>query len=147
MIEIKTKHGETYWIDDEDADLALIKWSGDYARSGSGVKMHHVVIERVLGRPLTSGEMVDHKDTNSRNNRRSNLRLATFSQNNSNRRRPINATSPYRGVRMQTPTVWTASITANKKLYRLGKFPTPEAARDAYQEAAVQLRGEFARFD
>jgi transposase len=81
-------------VDEEDGDLALRNWfiGGQYATSrGDGAsidRMHHVVIERVIGRPLCKGEEVDHRNQDKLDNRRSNLRLATRSDNACKRRTP-----------------------------------------------------------
>ena len=95
------------------------------------------------GRPT-----IDHRDGDVNNNRWNNLRRATPSQNNANRRRPRNNTSGYKGVyRSSTPGRWCAQIGVNGKLKHLGTFDTPQAAHAAYVAAAPKYHGEFARVD
>jgi len=92
------------------------------------------------GRP-----MIDHRDGNSTNNRRTNLRLASPSQNTANRR-PGNNRSGYKGVDFHRRLErWRAVICNKGRRIYLGSFTTPEAAHAAYAAAARELFGEFAR--
>ena len=95
------------------------------------------------GRPT-----IDHRDGDVTNNRWSNLRRATASQNNANRGRPRNNTSGYKGVyRGRRPGQWCAHIGRNRRTIHLGTFPTAQAAHAAYVAAARKLFGEFARVE
>lgn len=159
-VEIPLTKGYTALVDPCDADLAEYKWCAQtrmdcdlvYAvrfikRSKSGrvaYRLHRIILSRVLGRNLEPSELVDHVDSNGLNNQRSNLRLATFIENNRNQRLRKDSTSglkgaiPYRGK-------WRSSIKFNGKLVHLGDFSTPEEAHAAYCEAAKRYFGEFAR--
>jgi hypothetical protein len=93
------------------------------------------------GRP-----MIDHRDGNPTNNRLTNLRIATFSQNNANRCRPRQNTSGFKGVSPSGRSKkWKATIRKDHQTIHLGNFATPEAAHEAYMAAAHKLFGEFAR--
>ena len=93
------------------------------------------------GRPT-----IDHRDGDVTNNRWNNLRRATWSQNNANRRRPQSNTSGYKGVYFcRSSGKWRASIRKNRRTIHLGVFPSPQAAHAAYVAAARKLFGEFAR--
>lgn len=93
------------------------------------------------GRPL-----IDHRDGDGTNNRWTNLRQATRSQNCANCRRPRDNTSGYKGVHhYRRSGKWTAQICSNRKRFHLGTFETREEAREAYLKAARKLFGEFAR--
>jgi hypothetical protein len=93
------------------------------------------------GRPI-----IDHRDGDATNNRWNNLRRATRSQNNANRRRPRHNTSGYKGVSIRRGSgKWRATIGRNGQIIHLGTFPTPQAAHAAYLAAARKLFGEFAR--
>jgi hypothetical protein len=95
------------------------------------------------GRPT-----IDHRDGNSANNRWDNLRRATSSQNNANRRRPRHNTSGFKGVTFRRAYGnWEASITKNRQCISLGVFATAASAHEAYAAAARKLFGEFARSD
>ena len=93
---------------------------------------------------IPKGMTVDHINGDSGDNRLSNLRLATTTQQNQNRGHFRNNTSGYKGVR-QSGVKFTAVVTANKVRHYLGTFDTAEEASAAYQEAAEKLHGEFYR--
>ncbi|MGA2171887.1 MAG: AP2 domain-containing protein [Sedimentisphaerales bacterium] len=95
------------------------------------------------------GLLVDHRNTNSLDNRRSNLRLATHSQNSCNSRRDkSNTYSRYRGVSFsKRKQKWFAAIRANGKKIWLGYFKTEIDAARAYDVAARKYHKEFARLN
>ena len=89
---------------------------------------------------------IDHRDGDIANNRWNNLRRATLSQNNANRRRPRRNTSGYKGVCLCRRTgLWRACIGKSGKTNHLGRFTTRQAAHAAYMAAARKQFGEFAR--
>jgi hypothetical protein len=93
------------------------------------------------GRPL-----VDHRDGNPLNNRFSNLRLSSHSNNVANQSRKQSNTSGFKGVhRDRRRGKWIAQIKKDGRQYRLGRFATPEDAHAAYVAKARELFGEFAR--
>lgn len=89
---------------------------------------------------------VDHIDGNTLNNRRSNLRLATRSQNCQNQKVNASNLSGLKGVSWrESRKKWQAQIMRNYKKYYLGLFDTPEAAYSAYCIASKSLHGHFGR--
>lgn len=84
---------------------------------------------------------IDHIDGDRTNNRWSNLRDATPSANQHNRRLQINNSSGYLGVSpSQSPNKpWRAQISVHRKRINLGEFMTAEEASRAYQEAKIRL--------
>lgn len=109
-----------------------------------GAKPESVRMHRLIMSPPT-GLSVDHIDGNGLNNRRSNLRLATVSQNGCNRGPAVNNTSGYKGVWwFAYAKLWTAQIRLKGKRYHLGYFKTAEEAHSAYCAAASRIHGEFA---
>ena len=88
---------------------------------------------------------IDHRDGNPSNNCWSNLRRATLSQNNANRRVHRNNKCGFKGVVRNQIGRWVASIYKNGRRYHLGCFATPQDAHAAYVAAARRLFGEFAR--
>jgi hypothetical protein len=91
---------------------------------------------------------VDHKDTNPANDKWDNLRLATNSQNGANRRVQTNNFIGVKGVYFNSRCrlrPYVAGIGIRGKQRYLGSFSTVEEASEAYQRAAYQIFGEFAR--
>lgn len=100
-----------------------------------------VLLHRYLmGEP---DEDIDHKNLNTLDNRRENLRKANSTQNGSNSR-SRGGSSKFKGVSGRRDR-WHADIRVNYKTTHLGKFDSEEAAARAYDEAARRLHGEFAR--
>lgn len=84
-------------------------------------------------------DQIDHKDGSTENNTINNLRLATHTQNNQNRRRPgVNNKSGFLGV-SRLDNGWKAQIKVNRQLVYLGYFDTPEKAHAAYLSAKAKL--------
>lgn len=84
---------------------------------------------------------VDHINQVKWDNRRSNLRLATASQNRGNIKGW--SKSGYKGVTWSQYT-WQAAIHIGGKRIALGRFRDPKDAARAYNEAAIKHFGEFA---
>lgn len=135
-------------VDNADFDwLSQWKWhyvakdGSQYAsRTSQGIKMHRVILN------APTGIYVDHIDGNGLNNQRSNLRFATPQQNMHNQRpqQRENKTSPYKGVALNYKK-WRAHIRVNGKLIVIGRFDFELDAARAYDAAARQFFGEFAR--
>lgn len=90
--------------------------------------------------------VVDHINGVRDDNRISNLRPATDSQNAMNRKLQENNKSGYKGVSFhKQSSMWQASIKMNGKQKYLGLFETPELAKDAYTLAAKNMFGDFHR--
>ena len=87
---------------------------------------------------------VDHIDHCRSNNRWSNLRPATRSDNSKNTRISTRNTSGYKGVSWHSHgSAWVARAMLNGKSHHLGYFPTAEAASEAYEAFARKHHGEF----
>ncbi|MBI5119293.1 HNH endonuclease [Candidatus Poribacteria bacterium] len=116
------------------------KWGlgGDgYPRTGAkGPKLHQVIL---------GCRGVDHIDGDKLNNRKANLRPCNQTQNLANARVGRN-TSGLRGVSRQK-NAWVAQISASGKNHYLGRFRDKNQAALAYNEAALQLFGPFARLN
>ena len=96
------------------------------------------------------GRIVDHKDNNTLDNRRSNLRFATYSQNAFNRAKVKTKTSSrYIGVYFEKATGrWTVKIrTGRGKRLWLGRYDSEIDAAKAYDKAAMKYHSEFAKLN
>lgn len=110
-------------------------------RRSTTIRMHQVIAERMGLR----AKCTDHVDGDGLNNRRSNLRAATSSQNNANRGAQINNTSGYKGVSWDyQKQKWRAKIQSRGETLHLGCFCSRDVAARAYNYAARRLFGEFA---
>ncbi|MFA7308084.1 MAG: HNH endonuclease signature motif containing protein [Hyphomicrobium sp.] len=89
---------------------------------------------------------IDHTNGDRSDNRFCNLREATHTENMRNARKRLDNTSGVKGVCWDNQTnKWRASIrVAGKRLY-LGYFSSREDAAAAYERAACEHHGEFAR--
>lgn len=149
ICEIPLTQGLVALIDEADFDLiAARKWYAarstqtSYAlnrRDCETVSMH-----RFLLAPAP-GQHVDHINGNGLDNRRSNIRLCTPSQNMANSRRPKDALRQ-RGTR-KLGNSWVATVKFQGKAIHAGCFATPEEAARAYDAKARELHGEFARLN
>ena len=87
---------------------------------------------------------IDHKNRNKTDNRWSNLREATRSQNQHNAKPSRKNKLGLRGVSYQPLNgKYFASIKINKQYHYLGQFDTAEAAKRAYDAKAIEFYGEF----
>lgn len=165
MKEIPLTRGYVAIVDDCDYDyLMQWKWYASshlYAvrktsrkKSIDGrqkeIKMHRVVME--LAGFNIDRYKVDHKNGETLLNVRSNLRVATNSQNIASSHKPIRNKTGFLGVskrtdRLKGKYIYSAAIKFDGKDYKLGYFATPEEAAQAYNEAAIRFFGEFARLN
>ena len=154
-ISIPLPHGKFTLISDEDSDLAQYNWcqtAGDYVvrkrpgvRGAAHIRLHRVILERMLGRELAKGEYVDMDKLN---NQRENLRLATSSQNHYNTGKHVQNTSGYKGVSFhKAMEKWVAQIQYKGQRRVIGFFDTPESAAKAYNDKATELHGKFAKIN
>ncbi len=103
----------------------------------------------LLGLGHGDNRYADHRDGDGLNNTRENLRIATPGQNSQNRPKQITAASSrYKGVSLCSISGrWRCSIFADGKSTNLGRFDTEREAALAYNCAALELHGDFARIN
>jgi len=128
------------------------RWSKNYS-SKLKVKMHREIFEKLNPdqQPrFTSDErratnfVIDHINHNGLDNRKANLRLATFAQNARNSRRRRNR-SGYKGVCFtKDKGKYRAVIWHDNNRIHLGYFDSPISAAEAYDNAARKYHKDFA---
>lgn len=157
MREIPLSQGMVALVDACDFEY-LNQWKWHYHREPKGssgyavrnvplgqgkratVRMHRLILN------ITDKTEIDHINWIGIDNRRTNLRIASRSQNCTNRKLFKNNTSGYKGVFWDTRyKTWAARIRINNKLKHLGVYLTKEEARDVYIEAVKVFHGEFAK--
>jgi hypothetical protein len=137
-------------IDEEDAIVTCFKWHDvdGYARrkwQGNTLELHIVIAERVYG-PVPKGMIVDHKDRNPCNCRRSNLRIVSKSVNAINRSKRSDNSSGYIGV-SQDKGKWRGHVGFQGEQHRTKLYNTPEEAAQARDTLAQKLQGEYAQLN
>ena len=117
----------------------------EYAGTNEGKK--YILMHRLLlGAP--AGVVVDHRDGNGLNNRKSNLRLCSHQENMYNQRPRLGTTSRFKGVHLIKKTKkYAAKIQKDGKRYCLGSFDDEIEAAVVYDIKAMELFGEFACFN
>lgn len=141
-------------VDKEDYDF-LIQWewratnfNGLYyatkTENGKQILMH-----RFLMNDTQSNRFIDHKDGDTLNNQKSNLRPCSHAENMRNRVLICKTnTSGFKGVCWRKDRLrWHAQIRFETKKINLGYFTSIIEAAKAYNEAAIKYHGEFARLN
>lgn len=161
-IKSKTLKGKYFaMVDDEDYEyLNIFYWSvkkstktmysGRYAQN-CNVKTFIYMHRLILG--VTDSKIfVDHKDHDGLNNQRSNIRVATPSENKKNVQ--PHGKSKYLGVNLDRFTkknkeysYWRAQIFLNGKNKNLGRFNSETDAAKRYDSAAKFYHGDFANLN
>jgi hypothetical protein len=108
----------------------------------------HRLVYSAFNGSIPSALIIDHRDQNRTNNRLSNLRLATYSQNGANRRKKDGTSSRFRGVSwFKRKRKWVASISPNYQSKHLGYFHDEIDAAIARDAAAIEAFGDFAQLN
>ena len=109
--------------------------------------IHKLVAHEWLDNP-DNKRCVDHIDGDKKNNHCENLRWATHSENAKNAKIQTNTSSIYKGVSLnKIARKWEAYVSINKHKTNLGFFGTERAAAEAYNAAATEHYGEFAKLN
>jgi hypothetical protein len=156
----KTAAGRVALVDDEDYALVMAyRWCVKQRERGPGRTADgpyaQTDIRRDDGR-MTTTKMhnlilgckgIDHRNGDGLDNQRANLRVATRSQNAANQG-PRAGTSQYKGVSWnRRDQKWHAQICHNRYVRCLGYFTSEEDAAHAYDVAAREAFGPFARLN
>ena len=142
---IKIGNGDQYAIIDADDSAAVSAYRWEY-RNGYAMRRARkngtrqtVSMHRLIA-GAESGQLIDHINRNPLDNRKANLRIATPSQNNANQ----DTSRKYKGAYKNAKgTTWSAKLCGK----HLGNFSTELDAAKAYDAAAIQKYGEFAKLN
>jgi hypothetical protein len=157
--QIPISQGKITIVDDEDYGvLVLYKWYAlnpyddlwyawrSIRHPVKGTRTTSRMHREIMG--ASSFQEIDHKNGNGLDNRKENLRVVTRLQNLWNSRSRIGSTSVYKGVSWDTARdKWCAKIRICGTLHHLGYFENEMTAAMAYDEAAKQNFGEYARLN
>jgi hypothetical protein len=133
-----TRHNQGYWS---------IGISTDKKRM---YLCHRIIYYMKTGEDLI-GKYIDHPSGDRNNNKH--LRVCTHKENLRNRlKKPGNInkkfTSKFKGVSFESySNKWKAQIHANGNNKNLGRYETEEQAAEAYNQAALEAFGQFAKLN
>lgn len=150
--KIKLTQRQHTLVDEADYEhLNQFKWhytaDGYAARRDKAQNWKYVYMHRVITNPIEKLE-VDHINGDKLDNRRSNLRTCSKSQNGANKTKQSNNTSGYKGVTWnRRDKLWLARININRKSFHLGVYIDKNDAARAYNRAAVEYHGKFAKLN
>ena len=152
-VEIPLTRGYVALIDDEDVErVSAHRWWAVPGGRPAGkmyaytqISRKTVYLHRFVLAPMPFRALVDHRNGDSLDCRKSNLRIATGTLNNANAKVAVGI-SGYRGVHRSSrkDSAWRAVIEVGGRVTRITGFRNPEDAARAYDELARVHFGEFA---
>jgi len=159
MKHIELTKGKFAIVDDEDYEwLSKFKWQintldGDdrYAKTSIWNVMTKKTDSFYMHRMIVGAnkrQQVDHINGDRLDNRRSNLRICLGKENQRNmglRNGYSTKGVHYMKKRSHLSAPWQAYITVDRKRKHLGYYETENDAQKAYNVAAIEYFGEFAR--
>lgn len=159
-----TKKNQEFFIDKKDYDLIYqycwhrhgdgylrtcygYKYAEDGSKKNNYILMHDLImlgIDKTKNNPQRLE--VDHIDGNPNNNRRSNLRITTHSNNMKNIKLYSSNTSGTKGVHWsKLENKWKAYIRCNNVVRHLGTFVNKDDAINARRKAEEELFADYSR--
>ncbi len=149
-MKIITVGGKYYSkVDDDDYEsLSKYNWCASnkngYVYAVATIKGKKITMSDFLMNKR-KGFIIYHRDYDTLNNQRYNLRECTRQQNQFNQRVLTVKTSKYKGVSFdKARQKWRASIFLNYKQIAIGRFSDEIEAAMAYDNTAKKLHGEYA---
>lgn len=154
MKKIPLSKGKYTIVDDGDFEqLSAWKWHTNargyamrttHTRDADNKRICHKVYmhRQIINTP--DGMLTDHINGDKLDNRRENLRVVTVKQNNWNTGIPSHNSTGVKGVYWRANR-WEAAISQNNRKVHLGRFVNQSEAVQAYNKAALKLRGQYVR--
>lgn len=135
-----------YAVDDEVYDTVKdYNWREDingYAVFDRRVGGRRKILLHRMITKVEKGKCVDHKNHSKTDNTIKNLRVCSYSENNSNRKK-LNGELNYKGV-YKKGNKFCSVVSKDYKKYYAGIFETEKEAAIAYNNMAKIVHGEFA---
>ncbi len=160
--QIMLTQGQHAIVDSENYEY-LMQWKWTYCdgyayravfmgsingkKKSKKIRMHRIIVA------APDGWYVDHINGDTLDNRRCNLRICTAMQNAQNSYRPVHRigcirSSKYKGVSYNKKNKnWRVQIQVNKKKMYVSSHKFEIEAASAYNAAAIQYFGEFAKLN
>lgn len=134
-----SRHNWHYAKKKKDGKLGYAKRARKVKGKTSFVRLHRAIIAAPIHL------QVDHIDGNPLNNQKSNLRLCT-NKNNSTNSDTKRGKSGFKGVSWHKGMGgWRVRVRKDNKELQVGYFKCPIEAAKAYDAAAIEQYGEYAR--
>ncbi len=139
-----TSKDEEFYFDLEDYEkIKCFNWyidpRGYVRKSNPSMRMHRLILD-----VYNPSIQIDHIHHNKRDNRKSELRICSASQNQMNRDIPEQNSSGFRGISWhKNKSAWIAQIGLNGKLKYLGLFKNISDAIQAREKAERMFFGEY----
>lgn len=143
LLKYEPETGGLFWL--STGEVAMTGKVGSYL--GGYVDCVRVRAHRVawcLHYGFEPPDFIDHINGDKKDNRISNLRLATKSQNEINKPKKAGTSSKYKGVTWHKARgKWLAHLNVNGKYKYLGYYSIEIDAKYAYDKAAEEFHGEY----
>ena len=150
-MKIQLTKGYKAIIDKEDFEK-VNKYSWHFSNGYPYARINHklIKIDRYILGQENNKLHIDHINGDGLDNRKSNLRMVTRSQNMMNKRKKQTCfgtptSSKFKGVFWEKGCKkWRVQVTLNKKRHHIGLFVNELDAAIAYDQAATKMFGEYA---
>lgn len=152
---IRLTKGKRTIVDAEDYDrLSRFKWYlNDNRRAARMARLKNKKMKMIyMAREIMKCPKhmyVDHISMNQLDNRKSNLRICTHSQNDTNRKIRSNNKTGFKGIhwdKERNKFVAQIKYHRNKRKF-IGRFDCPKVAAKAWDNYARKFHGKFARYN